>query len=322
MICKCWINDNYIYVNCNSEDDNKRHLEVDVYDIDNGLKLFDFHFDFLNTITIWNKLNYDLNIFTHVNGFKINIINLDTGQIEYSEVLMARSYLKNKFIDKDNILSHFIIVELNHNLLETFHTFKDDALDIKNDEVLLDLGSSIGIFTAYALEQNPNLKCICVELNSKFHKVCSDTFAHNPNVIPINAAIYKESGVDVTIFSPKEDLYDLGTTIVDNLYGETSKYTEHITTVSVDHIITKYGLNRISLMKVDIEGYEYELIEQMSDEILSKIDKIFLEFHQVEDRSRRFNVINKLMLNGFHMKVYNPTINFYSDYMFSLFFTR
>ncbi len=75
-------------------------------------------------------------------------------------------------------------------------------------------------------------------------------------------------------------------------------------------------------MKVDIEGYEYELFENMSEETLSKIDKIFLEFHQVQDRNKRFELIFKLMKNGFRMKIYDENVNFYNDYMFTLYFTK
>lgn len=323
MDFKCWIENKLIYINCLSYDSTERHLEADIYDLDNGLKLYDFQFScLLGITTVWNELNYDLTEFNHVNGFKVNIMDLDTMKSVYTDVIMSKPYMSNKFIDKDNILSHNIIIELNHNLLETFHTHKNDALDLKNDSVILDLGSSIGIFTAYALEQNPALKSICVEMNYKFHKVCSDTFAHNHNVIPINAAIYKESNSNQTIYSKKDDLYDLGTTIIENLYGKVDMHTESINTISVDDIIKIYNLDRISLMKVDIEGYEYELIENLSNETLSKIDKIFLEFHEVYDKNKRIETISKLMRNGFRMKVCDKNINFYNDYMFSLFFTK
>lgn len=321
MDFKCWIENNTIYINCHSHDNLEKHLEADIYDIDNGLKLYDFKFTFSNDIIIWNELNYDLNHFNNINGYKINIVDVSNNQILYADIILTKPYMKNKFIDKNNILSHNIIMELNYNLIETFHIHKNDALGLKNDTVILDLGSSIGIFTAYALEQNPTVKSICVEINPNFHKVCSDTFAHNPNIIPINAAIYKESNLEKTIYSSNENLYDLGTTIVENLYTD-YRDSHIITTISVDDIIKNYNLNRISLMKVDIEGYEYELIENLSEDTLSKIDKIFLEFHQTHDRNKRIDVISKLMKNGFRMKVYDKNINFYNDYMFTLLFTK
>ena len=322
MDFKCWIENNCINISCINYDGFEKKLEADIYDLDSNLKLFDFKFTILDTITAWNQLNFDLNTFTHVNGFKIIICEIETNKILHSDIILSKPYMKTKFIDKDNILSHHIITELNHNLLETFHVHKDDALNLKNDNIILDLGSSIGVFTAYALEQNPLLKSICVEINPKFYKVCSDTFEHNPNIIPINAAIYKESNLTRTIYSSNDDLYDLGTTIVENLYGDISMCSKQITTISVDDIINKYDLDRISLMKVDIEGYEYELFENMSEETLSKIDKIFLEFHQVQDRNKRFELIFKLMKNGFRMKIYDENVNFYNDYMFTLYFTK
>jgi len=319
--CKTSIrDDNTIDVYCHNDGD-KKSLTINIYDIDSNLKLVDFKFDIVTDIKIWSTLSYNFSNFKHVNGYRILVVNNDTKEREYDDIILIRSYTKTKFIDKDDILSHGIIEALNNNFIESFKTFEGDTLDIKNDKVLVDLGSTIGVFTAYALEQNPNLKSICVEMNPKFHKICVDTFKDNPNITPINAAIYKVSGATINLKSISEDLYDLGNTIVDNLFSD-QIHTLSVDTISLEDIIRIHNIERISLLKVDIEGYEYELFENLTDDILDRIDKIFIEFHQVHDPNRRLNLINKLMIKGFRMNMYNATINFYSTQMFSLFFTK
>lgn len=319
ITCKVSINDNYIYVECfNTE--GEKSLRLDIYDLDSNLKLSDFKFNILNYTKVWNQLTYSPVNFNFVNGYKLILINTITNEIEFSDILLIKPYTKTKFIDDNNLLSHRMCEALNDNYLYTIKDFKDDILDIKNCDVIVDLGSTIGLFTAYALDQNPNIKSICVEMNSEFHKVCADTFKHNPNIFPINSAIYKKSNEKIIFKSLKEDLGDLGNTIVDNLFTD-QIYSSTVDTISLDDIITNYNIDRISLLKVDIEGYEYELFENLSDDTLNKIDKIFLEFHRVVDPNRKLNLINRLMINGFKMKMFND-VNFYSTVMFSLFFSK
>jgi len=318
--CKTSITGNRIDVNCTNTDGEKS-VTLEIYELESNFKLVDYKFNIVNIANIWNTLIYDKSHFEFINGYRIKITNNETKEIEYDDILLTKPFTKTKFIDKDNILSHSIIGSLSYNFFESFTTFKDDSLNIKNDKVLLDLGSTIGVFTAYALEQNPNLKCICVEMNPNFHKVCVDTFKDNPNVIPIHAAIYKESGTTIPFKSLSEDLYDLGNTIVDNLFIDQT-HTLNVNTISVEDIMKTCDIERISLMKVDIEGYEYELFENLSDEILDKTDKILLEFHRVHDPNRRLNLINRLQIKGFKMKVYDENVNFYNTHMFTLLFTK
>lgn len=318
--CKTTINGSRIDVECfNTEGEKSVILEI--FDMDSNFRLVDYKFNLYEYTNIWNVLTYNPFHFEFVNGFKIRLTNTKTNNIEFEDILLINSYSKTKFIDKDNILPHDIIQALNHNYIESFEKFKNDSLDIKNDKIIVDLGSSVGLFTAYALEQNPNIKSICVEMNPNFHKMCVDTFKDNSNIIPINAAIHKTSNEVIELKSIRQDLNDLGNTVVENLFSDQT-YVFKINTISIEDILIKFNIDRISLLKVDIEGYEYELFENLSDDILDKIDKIFLEFHKVDDNHKKLNLINRLMINNFKMRSYDGDIDFYNTYMFSLLFTK
>jgi len=319
--CKSIINGNRIDVSCTNKSNTFKHLKLEIFDIDSDIKIVDYDFDILDNINVWSILRHDPFESNVQNGFKIIITNKDDNKIEGVDVLLLHPYIKTKFIDSDNLLSTPMASELNHNLLSAYEQFENDSLDLKNAKMILDLGSSIGVFTAYALEQNPNIKSICVEMNPNFHKVCSDTFKDNPNIIPINAAIYKESNKKILFKSMKEDMEDLGNNIVDDLFSD-QIYSMKVDAISIEDIIKTYNINRISLMKVDIEGYEYELFDNISDETLNKIDKIFLEFHKAKDNQLKLDIINKLMKKGFKMRSYDGDIDCYNTYMYSLLFLK
>lgn len=316
--CKLTFEENIIYSECFNKDGFK-NLKLEIFEMDNNLRLIDYNFDMIDYIKIWSNVNYNP-LHYGANGFKIKITNLENNQIEFNDVLFLKPFMKTKFIDKNNILTKEITEIMNSNLLETFRNLKDDKLDLKYSKWLIDLGSSIGIFTAYAMEQNPNIKSICVEMVPNFHKICVDTFENNPNIIPINAAVYKESNEEINMNSNIDNFYNLGNTIIENLYGNDQPYKKKVNTISLEDIINKYNIDEVSILKIDIEGYEYELLEKLDSTILNKIDKIYLDFHKVDNNHRKMNVIQKLKDNGFIID--NENIDYVNMERFTLFFIK
>ena len=307
-------------IDCYSE--KLENLTLKIYDLDSNLMIIEYSFQLFEYVRIWSVFHMDFRNYEFLNGCRIIVFNnKENNKIEYDDVFLKNSYCKTKFLDNDNLLSLHISCALHSNLVETEKNFKDDFFDLKNSELILDLGSSIGVFTAYALERNPNIKSINVEMNPTFHKICLDTFSNNPNIIPINAAIYKTADEKVKFMSSAEDTYDLGNTIIPNgLYGDQIFSTE-IDTISIDNIMLNYNVDRISLLKVDIEGYEYELFENLSDDFFNKVDKIFFEFHRVNDNDRKMALITRLQRLGFKINLLYP-IDMYNEQMFTIYFKK
>jgi FkbM family methyltransferase len=320
ITCKTRLENNFIYVDSWNNEGEKK-LKLNIYELESNLKLVDYDFIIIDYIQIWSTINFNCEDYPFLNAFKIVITNLDNKEKEYDDILLIKPYALKKFIDIDNALTKNVSEVLILNYFDNFHLFDKYNIKFNNIKVLIDLGSSIGSFTSYVLKKNPELKSICVELNPIFHKICSDTFIDYPNITAINAAIYKKSNEIVKINSRSENLCDLGNTIIGNLYGDQENIFE-ASTISIDDIIKQFDLDRISLLKVDIEGYEYELFENLSDDILSKIDEILLEFHPISDLKKRLDLINRLMINGFKFKFLGEEINIYSEYMFTLYFKK
>ena len=75
--------------------------------------------------------------------------------------------------------------------------------------------------------------------------------------------------------------------------------------VTLSGLFDRLGVSSgVSLLKLDIEGAEYELIESVEGEVLLKVDQIFIEFHHhaipeydIADTKRMVDKIEKL---GFH----------------------
>jgi hypothetical protein len=63
----------------------------------------------------------------------------------------------------------------------------------------------------------------------------------------------------------------------------------------------------IDLMKVDIEGAEYDFFETISDDNLKKIKRLIIEFHN-NDGKKVMNIITKLTKNNFKFKLSKWTV--------------
>jgi len=288
-----------INIKCFDESDVEKLFILEIFDLDTNLRVFNKEYSIKKFIHIWCTLGHGIKHYypsfrEFINGYRIKLTNLATNEIEFDDVLLTKQYSRTKFIDKNNLLSNKEVQMIYQNFINFFKLLKNNCLNIKDDDIIVDLGSSIGLFTAYALEQSPNIKSINVEMNSIFHNICSDTFKDNKNIIPINKAIYKNSNETIDMYSDVENFSSFSSNIVNN-----STFVKKIPTISLEDIINKYNLDRISLLKVDIEGYEYELFENLDDNILSKIDKIHLEFHKTKDNNDRLILINRLLKYGF-----------------------
>ena len=79
---------------------------------------------------------------------------------------------------------------------------------------------------------------------------------------------------------------------------------------TLNSLIERVG--EIDLLKIDIEGAEYDLLEKTDIELLSKAKNIILEFHDNNDR-RVNKLTEKLIRAGFEFKLYNELIQYEVD---------
>jgi hypothetical protein len=66
------------------------------------------------------------------------------------------------------------------------------------------------------------------------------------------------------------------------------------------------NISKIDFLKLDCEGSEYRIFENLSEDFLNIIDKIIMEYHSNTD-GRLVKMIEKLQNNGFTVKV--PDVN-------------
>ncbi len=145
----------------------------------------------------------------------------------------------------------------------------------KTDKVILDLGAYVGM-TAYCFAQLAE-KVYAVEPNNEAFEALGRNLKANgleDRVIPIKAAIAARTG--------KSRLYCMkGNEVGASLIPFTpDKRGFDIETMSIDKLFEDYGIEHVDLMKMDIEGAEYEILESEGFAgVADKIDRIIMEVH-------------------------------------------
>jgi len=162
--------------------------------------------------------------------------------------------------------------------------------------VVLDVGAHAGYFSLWATAQNPKVKIYALEPIKENFEFLQKNIAKNKfkNIKPENVALTKKSG-EINIFLSGDSHNHSLLPISDK--------TQSVKSVNLADYIKKNKIKNISLLKIDIEGGEYEIFENLEKEIFSKIENVFLEYHQSENRN--FKVIeNILRENGFTVEIF------------------
>jgi hypothetical protein len=77
--------------------------------------------------------------------------------------------------------------------------------------------------------------------------------------------------------------------------------TEEVTVYSLADFCQKFKLKKISLIKIDIEGGEYEVVSNFKKQDWSKIGALVLEYHNQGDSGRDL-LEQTLRVNGFSVQ--------------------
>jgi len=126
---------------------------------------------------------------------------------------------------------------------------------VEENDIVVDIGATIGDFTFSILERNPK-HCYVVEPLSIFFETLQKNLYGHP-VSFVKAAISSEKNLEI--------VWD----------GR----SENCKTLTFDEFIQENQIKKIDFLKVDCEGGEYDVFSQKNIEYLKSIPKIIVEVH-------------------------------------------
>ena len=172
------------------------------------------------------------------------------------------------------------------------HTFFDDLL---NDEiVVVDLGACKGEFINELENFFKIKKAILVEANpTNFRQLIQ-----KENYVLYNNVISTNSDEVISFYEDVNSPYN-GSKNFNYFNGVEHK----IKSVNLEDILSINNIDYVDILKVDIEGSEYDIMPNISDSCYSKIKQITIEFHDFIDPNLKIKtdeIIKKIEGLGFN----------------------
>ena len=120
---------------------------------------------------------------------------------------------------------------------------------------ILDLGANIGIGAAWFRGRYPQAHIVAVEPDPDSFAKLERNLGSDPNVTLVNAAVGRESG-EVTLFRPAG--YSIASSVSNARPGGEAV---RVRACTIDELCSEHGLERLDLVKLDVEGAELDALE-------------------------------------------------------------
>jgi FkbM family methyltransferase len=155
--------------------------------------------------------------------------------------------------------------------------------NLKEDSIIFDLGGYVGEWSNTMFERY-NSSIYIFEPVKKFYNGIRERFESNPKIFTFNYGL-----------GPKNEELSISLTKDSSSVFNPNGDRETIEIKSVCEFLKKYEIKKIDLLKINIEGGEYSLIENLiENDIVKMIDNIQVQFHGfIPDCVERRELIQK-----------------------------
>jgi len=148
-------------------------------------------------------------------------------------------------------------------------------------KTIVDAGAYTGLSTAYFAARYPDAKIIAIEPSENNFALLIRNVSKLSNVYPVNAALWSEPG-SLVLMDPGRDYWGLTVQESDNYDSpdqpDSPVPTSKVDALTVSDLMSDYEVDRVNLLKLDIEGSEKEVFSNASPWI-DRVDAISIELH-------------------------------------------
>lgn len=149
--------------------------------------------------------------------------------------------------------------------------------DYRLDEnsIVFDLGGYIGEY-AEKIYSRYNSHIYIFEPYPSFFEVIENKFRYNKKILPFNFGLSNDNFVT----NVKNE--GTGTSIKNSI----SNIGKKVQVRNISEFIAENNVGHIDLMKINVEGSEYEILpELIKSDIILKVKNLLIQFHEIDDNS-------------------------------------
>ncbi len=153
-----------------------------------------------------------------------------------------------------------------------FNQYKIKLLNNHKADIIVDLGANIGLSVLYFKSQYPDAKIIAIEPEKRNFSLLHKNVGSLPDVHCMNNAIWNSSR--------QLGIYDVGLGEYGYVINEEQEdEIESVKSITLTEIIEQFKLEKIDILKIDIEGSEKELFSENFEAWLPYVKSIIIELH-------------------------------------------
>jgi FkbM family methyltransferase len=147
------------------------------------------------------------------------------------------------------------------------------AIDLPfSPKIIVDAGANIGMASLYFATKYPQARIIAIEPETSNFEMLAQNVGRYPNILPIHAALWSRDG-EIGVNSPgsfENPLSKVGFVVRE---GQGIP----VRAITVRTLMREMGIQRIDILKVDIEGAEKEVFETC--DWMDTINCLMIELH-------------------------------------------
>jgi FkbM family methyltransferase len=179
-----------------------------------------------------------------------------------------------------------------------------EGMDTKG--VVIDAGANVGFFTLFAKE-NGAARVYSIEPDPLPYSFLESNYKHDSSVITINKVLsHKNEPVDFNIVL----INSVGSVMSEHRIKDDNVFSTKIDSISLHNILNIEPT--INLLKLDIEGAEYDVLDNLDSKYFKNINQFFIEFHK-----NPRPIFNRLVNEGYQVEYRHSNENDIAGFIYA-----
>lgn len=209
-----------------------------------------------------------------------------------TQIELRQTGLKFKVRGKMDVWS------LKETLLDQF--YEQFGFAVQDGWTVVDIGGGIGDYTIFAAYGRPNARVLAFEPFPESFQLLRENLSLNQikNVEIFSQAVSSQENT-LQFSAPSSDPLSVQT--AHGLLASAGD-AQQVTAVSLASIINGPAGGRIDLLKLDCEGAEYDILLNSTPDVLNKIDRIVMEYHDGLTPFNHDDLVSYLTEHGFKVE--------------------
>jgi FkbM family methyltransferase len=188
----------------------------------------------------------------------------------------------------------------------------ENSASLQDNWTIIDIGAGLGDFTAYAAQRNPRGRVLAFEPFPESFALLQQNVAlnHLQNVEAQPCAIAAQAGSLALNIGLGE--------AVQHSTTQTGAQTIEVQAITLQQVFDEHELDRCDFLKMDIEGGEYAILRSVGADLLRRVQRLALEYHDNTPAGQHDELVQILQHAGFQVRVQPNPVHDYLGYLYAI----